>query len=399
MRSATFSSLAILASSLLVKEALAGRYDVRKRAKVTELVVISEEVYVTAERDGSFKTGAHIPVATVTIHGSAGSAKVDHDPVEVNKPVAVPVQANQPVADATTSAKAVQKPTQAAGDNGAAFAEKPKPDPPSTHTPKKTTLATVKAPAAPTPSAPSNTSPSSGVKRGIAYNDQSLLSAFTSSGKFGWVYNWGSAPQYNGATIPSGLEFVPMLWGNTTDYTQSWVSNAEKAIASGSKHLLAFNEPDRGDQANIDPVTAATGYKKYMEPFAGKAQLGSPAVTSDQQDPTKGIPWLKRFLSACDGCTIDFINIHWYGGGDLALAVKNFQDQVQAAYKAGGSKKPIWVTEFRYEGADANGFLKQVIPWLDSQASVERYAYFMAAQGFLTDGKALSTTGKTYVSL
>lgn len=57
--------------------------------------------------------------------------------------------------------------------------------------------------------------------------------------------------------------------------------------------------------------TAADAWKQWMEPqreLKAKMYLGSPAVTNGQH----GLPWLESFLILCDGCHIDFINIHWY---------------------------------------------------------------------------------------
>lgn len=83
------------------------------------------------------------------------------------------------------------------------------------------------------------------------------------------------------AGFPSNLEYVPMLWSNGTDKTSTWFQNADNAIARGSKHLLAFNEPDNKGQANMSPQAAADAYLAYMQPYAGKVKLGGPAVTEN----------------------------------------------------------------------------------------------------------------------
>jgi hypothetical protein len=60
----------------------------------------------------------------------------------------------------------------------------------------------------------------------------------------------------------------------------------------------------------MDVDTAVDAWKQYMEPhraLKSNMYLGSPAVTNGQ----KGLPWLVHFLVACDGCHVDFINIHW----------------------------------------------------------------------------------------
>jgi hypothetical protein len=77
-------------------------------------------------------------------------------------------------------------------------------------------------------------------KRGLAYNDPNLTSLF--GDKASWCYNWGSWKD-----LPAGspLEFVPMLHGGGSEFTNIWNTNVEKAISSGSKHILSFNEPDQ----------------------------------------------------------------------------------------------------------------------------------------------------------
>lgn len=96
-----------------------------------------------------------------------------------------------------------------------------------------------------------------------------------------------------------------MLWGIDYDHTSAWNDDASSWIAAGSKHLLAFNEPENVGQSNISPTAAADAYRQYMEPFAGRAQLGAPGVSNDGRD------WMKQFLSLCSECTIDFVPIHW----------------------------------------------------------------------------------------
>ena len=65
--------------------------------------------------------------------------------------------------------------------------------------------------------------------------------------------------------------------------------------------------------------------------------------------------------------------------------------------------KPVWVTEFGQVGATSAQmlpFLQSVLPWLDGQNYVQRYAYFWDAPGepymITSDGKSLSTIGRYY---
>jgi hypothetical protein len=168
---------------------------------------------------------------------------------------------------------------------------------------------------------------------------------------------------------------------------------ASKAIAAGSTHLLGFNEPDLASQSNLDYSTAAQGWTTYMEPFAGKAKLVSPAVTNGGSP--MGLTWLKNFLGSCSSCTVDAVAIHWYNGGDAAA----FKQYVSDAYAAGGNR-PVWVTEFQASGsvAEQQAFLTEVMAWMDSSSMVERYAYFMASDGILCTGNSLSALGNTFAT-
>lgn len=217
---------------------------------------------------------------------------------------------------------------------------------------------------------PKGTAPK-GVKRGLAYNDANLvkqLMAGTAGGKASWGYNWGSTP----GDLPAGIEYVPMLWGVQPDHTGNWAQKANQAIAAGSTHLLGFNEPDHWEQAKVDPGTCASAYKQHMQPFAGKAKLGAPAVTNGGGE--MGLNYLQQFMNACVGCTIDFVPIHWY---DAAGNFESFKKHIQDA-KAVAGGRPLWITEFGAHGSDAEqaAFLGQALPWLESQDYVERFAYF-----------------------
>lgn len=255
-----------------------------------------------------------------------------------------------------------------------------------------TSSTSTAAAAATSAAATSASSSSSSGKRGVAYNDASLCDLFEGSAEVTWGYNWGQSS----SGLASSFNYVPLLWGTSSTFTNGWSAAAEAAISSGSTHLMSFNEPDLSSQSNISPEDAATAYMTYMQPFAGKAKLGSPAVTNG--GGATGLDWLNAFLTACSECTIDFVPIHWYSGSDQAAY---FKEQVANATAVAGGK-PVWVTEFGCtDGADSDisAFLEEVMPWMDEQSYVERYSYFMVADGYLVDSAtALSSYGSTYLS-
>lgn len=419
MRTTTFSSLALLATSLLAREVIAGRFDVRKRdmivATVTDEVIVTEEVTVTMEADGSLATGLPQPIGTTTVPGQvvlavpseAVPAAVPSTTAAVASVIVTPTPSSIPtvVAEPASSSSASesdggifiqQSPTSIAFSTPAPAPTTTAPAViiPATSAPAvvltPTTMATIVSSAAPVASTIPITSSSS--KRGLAYNDADLLSGFvSSSSKVSWAYNWGSST----SGLPSGLEYVPMLWGLGSGKTSGWAADAKAAIAAGTTHLMSFNEPDLAAQSNIGYADAAAGYLTYMEPFAGQAKLGAPAVTNGGSP--MGLTYLGNFLESCSKCTIDFVSIHWY---DSATNIGYFKNYIQSAYTAGGNR-PIWITEFGASGSadQQNTFLETVIPWLDSLDYVERYAYFMAADGILlSGGSTLSTLGNTYAT-
>ncbi len=185
-------------------------------------------------------------------------------------------------------------------------------------------------------------------------------------------------------------EFVPMLWGTQSWHTLRWPANANAAIASGAKYLLSFNEPDLGSQANLNPAQAVAGHRQFLESFAGRAQISAPAVSNG------GLNWLKEFLAACTGCTIDFVPIHWY---DSATNIAYFKNYVTSAIVA-AKGRPIWITEFAASGSQAQqvAFLQVVMPWLDAQPAVQRYAYFGVFDGKLVAGTEISALGRTFAT-
>ncbi|KAF1356487.1 glycosyl hydrolase catalytic core-domain-containing protein [Delphinella strobiligena] len=237
----------------------------------------------------------------------------------------------------------------------------------------------------------SQSSTSSSGKRGIAYNDATLAALFEGNSEVTWGYNWGSSS----SGLSRSFNYVPLLWGTADTFTSGWDDAVTTALAAGSTHLMSFNEPDDSSQSDLTPEAAAAAYKTYMQPYAGKAKLGAPAVTNG--GGSMGLDWLAAFLDACDGCTIDFVAIHWY---DSYSNTAYFQDQVQNASSISGNL-PVWVTEFgTTDGTDAeiSTFLETVMPWMDEQDYVEAYSYFMASDGLLVSGTELSSYGSTFAT-
>ncbi|PFH60936.1 hypothetical protein XA68_18556 [Ophiocordyceps unilateralis] len=245
-------------------------------------------------------------------------------------------------------------------------------------------------------------SPGFSGKRGLAYNDASLANNFDDqcNGCSGWGYNWGSTPQ----GLSSKISYVPMLWGNKPEFTKNWHSDAQKAVDNGAKAMFSFNEPDNAGQANMSPQQAAELHVQYMNPWGGKALIGSPAITNSGQ-AGQGIEWLGSFVKACDNmqekCRIDFCVVHWYSQPEYA---DTLYDHIAKAHKVCG-QKPIWLTEFGPVDAggqpmDAPAFLKTVVRKLDEIEYLHAYAPFMCSAGkLMSSANQLSAMGKAYADV
>ncbi|KAI1281790.1 glycosyl hydrolase catalytic core-domain-containing protein [Xylaria sp. FL0933] len=253
--------------------------------------------------------------------------------------------------------------------------------------------------AIPTSSAvPSTTAvTSSGEKRGLAFNDASLVEEFLSlGGQASWAYNWGAST----SDLPEGVTYYPMLWSPAPDHSNGWDGFATDAISKGADALLSFNEPDIASQANMSPQDAASGHIQWMNPYAGKARISSPAISSSE-NAGQGVDWLNQFFNACGGqCQVDFCAAHWYGpgGADGAnLFLQHLKDVNTAC-----DGKPVWVTEFAAESDSIDDFMSTIVQALntDEYSFVEKYSYFMAGVGELfSSATELSSYGKIYAGL
>lgn len=230
-------------------------------------------------------------------------------------------------------------------------------------------------------------------KKGMSFTNQDVAQAWGQK-KIGWAYNWWTGR----GDIPAEMEYYPMVWCPTKIGVDGWTKDAETAIASGSKHLLGFNEPDQHGQCDIPVEQAVEGYKNYMNKFRGRALLGSPAVTNNPAP--RGLDYLGRFLEQCgNDCHVDFLVTHWYGVEQNG--VWNFQrhvnNTIELAEKHGISQ--VYITEFGMTGADVkttSAFIEEVVPWLDQNEAVGGYAYFGFYDGILMKGDTISELGLAY---
>ncbi|EEA19974.1 hypothetical protein TMatcc_010118 [Talaromyces marneffei ATCC 18224] len=248
-------------------------------------------------------------------------------------------------------------------------------------------------------------------KRGLVYNNNNVYGDatyandfFAISSQVTWAYDWGY-PSHNLSLV---FEFVPMLWGLPSGDAPDWTDAVQMA---GTVNILGFNEPDLtySGSSNLLPAAAAQRYITYMERLRSTVRIGVPNVLWNNYDSTSSggdyssRVWTSYFMGNCTDCHFDFACIHWYQDcepGNSESGADWFTSNVTDAYNT--LQLPLWITEFQCYGNDDQqvSFLQSVMPWLDTQDYVERYAYFGVFPDYLLDdaGDALSAAGHAYIS-
>lgn len=214
-------------------------------------------------------------------------------------------------------------------------------------------------------------------KRGVSYSFQIPADDAQLLGKAAsWFYNWGPDinSSVNAATVANKIDFIPMVWNGAYDEARI---RATKAAHPECNYILAFNEPNLTDQANMTPRQAAA-YWPALKSLANSLNMKiiSPAMNygtlSGYSDP---IVWLDEFFTLIPASDIDGIAIHCYmsNASSLAWYVGRFKKY----------HKPIWLTEFcAWESSiksvsDQMKYMSDAINYLESDTCVVRYAWFI----------------------
>ncbi|MCL1943472.1 MAG: glycosyl hydrolase [Candidatus Azobacteroides sp.] len=209
-------------------------------------------------------------------------------------------------------------------------------------------------------------------KRGLAFNGLGVGDIQSLSPGLSWVYNWEQSTGNIDAMIQNGIDYVPMAWKDVDSvslrkYVESYPS---------CKYILAYNEPNLTDQANMTPVQAAAIWPKLSKIAKDlDLKIVSPAVNygtlPGYSDPTK---WLDDFFALIDPDDISAIAVHCYltSATQVASFINLFKKY----------NKPIWLTEFCYDmnlapsAATQKKFLVETLDYLESEPYVARYAWF-----------------------
>lgn len=217
-------------------------------------------------------------------------------------------------------------------------------------------------------------------KRGVSFNfgqlpdnDIPLLGPSCS-----WSYNWGSSTSNQAFQLfeQYDMDFCPMAWN------ANWNENTFrqfKQLHPECEYILAYNEPNLTDQANMVPSKAAEDWPRLVAIAKElNMKLIAPAMNygtlQGYHDPWK---WYDEFFSqpGVSWDDVDGIALHCYMGS--AQAMKGFVD----GFKKYG--KPIWLTEFcnwanNNISADAQmKYLVEALNLLEADDAVFRYAWFI----------------------
>lgn len=275
----------------------------------------------------------------------------------------------------------------------------PSPSPSATPSPSasaspspKATTAVAAAPLVP---------PSTTGKKGVSVWTFNGVNAALAQSTADWYYTWSTS--HSGITSPSGVGFVPMIWGPGSVAA----ANLAQAKAAGP-YLLGFNEPDMSSQSNMTVDQALSLWPRLM---AAGGVLGSPAVATGAATPGG---WLDRFMSGAQakGYRVDFITLHWYGGDfTTADAVGQLKSYIQAVYDR--YHKPIWLTEYALidfshgtnfpTDQQQAAFVTASAQMLTSLPYLQRYAWFALpasdsapSSGLFRSGPSVTPEGRAF---
>ncbi len=244
-------------------------------------------------------------------------------------------------------------------------------------------------------------------KRGLSGHPQIETDITMIAPGVAWVYNWGATAPFPELMQQGNMLFLPMAWNANFGADQM---RAYKAANPSAEYILAYNEPNLTDQANMTPEVAAShwGALKAVAQELGM-KLISPAVNygtlAGYSDPIK---WLDEFF-ACEGVSLDDvagIAVHCYmpSGESLKSFIRRFD-------KYG---KPVYMTEFCHANnsitnneATQQNYMSDALNYMECDDNVGGYAWFMlrgsgnwkAISLVNTSAKepALTNLGKEYV--
>ena len=213
-----------------------------------------------------------------------------------------------------------------------------------------------------------------------------------------WFYNWSLVDKIAEFAKNTDMEYVPMLWSGAY-VNDTFLTKLKKGAESGLyQHVLAFNEPDLPDQANMTVEDALDAYGQILEALEGTGiKIGSPAGAAVEDD------WIAKFMEGAKkrGYRVDFLTIHVYQDVTNPSSVENLNAALNRLYEK--YQLPIWITEIGATDVSANWkdyqlygtlnhesvltYMEELTEMLEGLDYVERYAWFVDYSSD-TDGTA-----------
>lgn len=188
-----------------------------------------------------------------------------------------------------------------------------------------------------------------------------------------WNYSWGLQRMEE---QPDNIEFIPMVFGDAR--TVSELKSELQAISNAGKarRIMAFNEPDAVDQANMVVDRA-------LDRWPLLSSIDLPIIGPSCRFMRGN--WIQTFMqSAATNCKrVDYMGVHWYGDPDPEL----FKATMTSLFET--HQRPLMITEFapadwdaatphvnRFSPSEVLAFAKEVIPWLERTDWIAGYAWF-----------------------
>jgi hypothetical protein len=210
-----------------------------------------------------------------------------------------------------------------------------------------------------------------------------------------WTYNYyvSTDPLAQGFSIPPGVSFIPMIYGDSTGAaygSQYSAGNLVLAQANSSTgELLTFNEPDHADQANMTPAQAAALWPSIR---ATGMRISAPTMGTPTLITTPGA-WFDQFVTLLGSPDFDFIPVDQYYDSALqpdptigANAILANLDAIWEKYH-----KPIWLKEFaviNFTALPSNPsdntvfeFMQKMVAGLHRRSFVERFSWYRIGPG------------------
>jgi len=135
--------------------------------------------------------------------------------------------------------------------------------------------------------------------------------------------------------------------------------------------ILAYNEPNRPEQANMSPLEAALGWMEIQARYEDR-ELVSPATAGVDTE------WMDQFMEECEilGCRIDYIATHSYKADSAENTINVLRD-----YSERYGKK-IWFTEFAvsnsHDEEEIINYIETLLPLLEHSDFIYKYSWFLS---------------------